>query len=437
MRHPIAKPVPYNRGVVRNPVIPGGLFIDVHPPRKTDRLYEFHIDVAGRPFTWAAAMDRLRATAAGYGSLWHARERFGFRAVNFAIRHVEIWDSVFPLTVLTRIHGPLYKRGFDAAIIRFHYPIHERVRQFFVDRAARMGLTIEIQADTFDRTYSIEGRGHIISFGSGKESRLLLGVLRELGIAPRLATGGTADRPPDLEVEYVDLVRGTTTERTFPGLMAGAAHYYYGATLGTVHVTRPWHQYYDRGSPEGTAAFEGLLRALGVDVRLHVPLVVLPTNRVQHILAARYPELSRHQRSVSEKSEGEKHLEIALAGLYHRVPVPAVGRPEALPRIAERLVRRMRANPRDFGYNGHREIHRREMLALLWRLRDVPWLAHVRPELLPEWDARWIDHIHTYVHPSVDPAWLAVVREYATDYVPGPGEFRVPTPAIISAAGTA
>lgn len=68
--------------------------------------------------------------------------------------------------MLTRDHGPLYNRGFDSAVIRFRYAILERVRQFYVRRAADFGLTVDVEADTFERTYDIRGRGSVISLST-------------------------------------------------------------------------------------------------------------------------------------------------------------------------------------------------------------------------------------------------------------------------------
>ncbi|MGE3518415.1 MAG: hypothetical protein AB7J63_05640 [Vicinamibacterales bacterium] len=404
------------------------LTIEVHPPRKTETLYEFRVDIQGRPLTWGAVAERAKAVASGYGSPFRTTERFGFRAVNYRIQHAEVWDSIFPLYVLTRNHGPLYKKGFDAAVIRFRYPILEAVRQFYVRRAAKFGLSVEVQADTFERTYDIRGRGHVISFGNGKESRLLLGLLRECGVQVRLCTGGAQDRAFDLDVEFSELLQGSPSERVFPGWMTGAAHYYYGSTLTEVHYTQPWHQYYDRSSPQGQAEFNALLHSLGVNLTAYCPLAVLPPNLVQKILSVRYPDLSARQRSVSPRSGSEKQLKLALIHLYHGLDMTAHCAPDLFRATLRRVVESMLARPDDFGYHGSREFSRRETQALLWKVRDHPLVRDVRPQLRPEWDGRWIDHLHRYVHPAVQPEMLAILKEHSTEYDPQPGELRVPTP---------
>jgi hypothetical protein len=407
---------------------PDSLVIEVHRPRKTEALYEFRVDIRGRPLTWHTVRQRAAAVAAGYGSPFRTTERFGFRAVNYTIRHAEVWDSIFPLYVLTRNHGPLYKRGYNAAVIRFRYPILEPVRQFYVRRAEQLGLTIDVQADTFERTYDIRGRGQVISFGNGKESRLLLGLLRELGSAPRLCTGGGADRPADLEVEFSELIQGSTSERVFPGLMSGAAHYYYGSTLTEVHLTHPWHQYYDRASPQGQQEFTRLVLSLGVDLTLHCPLAVAPPNLVQKMLAARYPDLFAFQRSVGEDNRSRKHLKLALLQLYHGLDIQSHCRPDLFRDMLRTFLDKAIAKPDDAGYHGGLDTTNREARALLWRLRDHPLVSHERPRIRPEWEGRWIDHLHRYAHPSVEPEMMEIFREYATEYEPEPGEFRIATP---------
>lgn len=406
----------------------GTLLVDVHLPRKTDTLYEFRVDYHGRPFRWETVKQRAQAVADGYGSPFRTTERFGFRARNYRIQHAEVWDSIFPLHILIRPRGGLYRKSFARGVIRFRYPILEAVRQFYVRRAADFGLTVEVQADTFDRTYEIPGRGCVVSFGNGKESRLLVGLLRELGIEPRLCTGGASDRAADLDVELSDLFQDTNTERALPGLMAGAAHYYYGGTLAEVHYNRPWHAAYDRASPQGQAEFNALLRSLGVDLRMHCPLAPVPTHLIQKILAVRYPALYAHQRSVSARAESEKHFDVALLQLYHGLDISSHCNEALFRRLALEFVEIAVANPDDFGHNNTRLIHRLELRALLWRLRNHPFLSDVRSRLKPEWDGRWVDHIHRYTHPDVEPEMLAIFHEYASDYDPQPGEFVVATP---------
>jgi len=401
----------------------------VRPPIKTPNRYEFRVDVVGRPLTASAVADRIRSVVRGYGSPFRTTLQFGFRAANYTIAHAEVWDSIVPLLFLTRVHGPLYKAQDRAAVIRFRYPILEPVLQFFVRRAANLGLSVEVEADTFERTYDIRGRGSIISFGSGKESRALLGALRELGHAPRLSTGGAADRPVDQpSAEFSHLIQGVTTERKLPGLMAGAAHYYYGSVLGEVHLTTPWQQYYDFASPQGQAELTGLFQSLGVDLTLHAPLAVLPANVVQHLLAARYRDLFAYQRSVTPGSPGEKNLDVSLLKLYRGLAFSSHCSETLFRRLLREFVDRSLAQTVRVGLRPHREVFHREMRAIIWRCRDHPLLSEVRSRIQPEWDARWIDGIHVYANRAVDPAMLEIFRQHAHDYEPGPGEYRVPTP---------
>ena len=261
------------------PVSADTVRLDVYPPVRTAERYEFRCDIRGVPLTLTTAARHVRGVARGVGSPFHDRIHFGFRAVNFRIAHHEVWDSVFPLLFLTRNGGPLFNRGHNSATIRVHYPILEAVRAFYVRRAAHMGIDVTIEADTFERTYDVACTGRMQTFGGGKESRLLFGLLRELGRTPRVTTGGAVHAPADLQtVEVSEPLWGALAERVMPALMSGAAVVYFGGSLAEAFHHRPWHQYYDMASPEGQREFTDLLRSLGIAVALDGPLVVLPPN---------------------------------------------------------------------------------------------------------------------------------------------------------------
>ena len=347
--------------------------------------------------------------------------RFGFRAVNFRIAHHEVWDSVFPLMFLTRNGGPLFNRGHDTATIRVHYPVLEPVRAFYVRRAAAMGLDVTIEADTFERTYDIAGTGSIQTFGGGKESRLLFGLLRELGRTPRVATGGASHAPRDLQaVEVSEPLWGALAERVMPALMSGAAEVYFGGSLGEAFRQCPWHQYYDMASPEGQRELSGLLQSLGVAVSLTGPLVVLPPNLVQRLLSTRYPELAAHQASVPVEQRSEKNLHVALIKLHHGLSFDRHCSAHLFGSTARRFVDQKLARPDDFGFHNFREIFHREMMAILARHRTHPLLGNLGERVPPDWDGSWIDTVHTWVQPQVEPAMLDIFRTEATEFEPAP-----------------
>lgn len=412
--------------------------IDVHPPIKTADRYEFRCDVSGKAFSSADAVHRLKSVLLGFGSPWRTRLRFGFRTPGGRLPHAEVWDSVFPLLFLTRKRGPLFKTRYDTAVIRFHYPILERVREFLVRRAANCGLSISVEADTFERTYDIRGAGHVQAFGGGKESRLIYGLLRDTGRTPRLSTGGVRNRPRDLSpVEISEPLAGVLGECLMPGLMSGAAHFYFGGSMAAAHLHRPWHQYYDFASPQGVRELSDLLQSLGIGLTLHSPLVVLPYNLTQKILMTRYPELAAHQVSVSHERATEKNLCVSLLKLYHGAPIAPQCSDQLFRRLADEFVTARLARPHDFGFNAYRMVAHREMMAIMARRADHPVLDTVRPRIPSEWDESWIDFIHTYMDPDPDPALLEIFREYAQDYEPAAGDFRVAVPDARESMGRA
>ena len=396
--------------------------LDVYRPIKTVDRYEFRCDVSGVPLTLRTAARRARALARGFGSPFRDRLRFGFHATNFRIAHHEVWDSVFPLMFLTRNGGPLFNRGYDSAVIRVHYPLLEAVRAFYVRRAACMGLDITIEAATYERTWDSARAGAIQTFGGGKESRLLFGLLREVGHTPRLATAGAGNAPPDLQpVEVSEPLWGALAEWVLPALMSEAAKVYVGGSLGEAVRQQPWQQYYDLASPEGQQSFNALMLSLGIGVALAGPLVVLPPNLVQRTLSARYPALAAHQASVPAGRRSEKNLHVALIKLHHGLPFDDHCPPALFTTLVRAFVDDKLARPDDFGFHGFREPFHREMMAILARHRAHPLLREVGARVPAEWEATWIDGVHTYMHPQVDPALLALLLADTPEYVPAPG----------------
>lgn len=409
-------------GAVSSPA--GPVRLDVHPPIRTVDRYEFRCEVRGVPLSLTTAARRVRALARQLESPFRDQLRFGFRAVNFRIAHHEVWDSVFPLMFLTRNGGPLFNRGHRTAVIRLHYPILEPVRAFYVRRATQMGLDVRIEADTFERTYGVAGSGRMQTFGGGKESRLLFGLLRELGRTPRVTTGGAGHAPADVgPVEVSEPLWGALAERVMPALMSGAAQVYFGGSLGEACRQLPWHQYYDMASPEAQREFNSLLQSLGIGVALEGPLVVLPPNLVQRLLSTRYPELAAHQVSAPVEQRSEKNLHVALIKLHHGLRFDQHCSPALLASLAGAFVDEKLARPDNFGFRNCREVFHREMMAILARHRAHPLLRAAGDRVPSTWDAAWIDGVHTYVHPHADAGMLDTFLGAAPAYVPAPGGF--------------
>ncbi len=181
-------------------------------------------------------------------------------------------------------------------------------------------------------------------------------------------------------------------------------------------------------SPQGQRELSALFHSLGIDLTLHGPLVVLPSNLVQQVLSARYPDLAAHQMSVPAGRPTEKNLHVSLLKLHHGLPIEGQCSEPLFRRLAQAFVREKLSRPDTFGFNNYREVFHREMMAILARHRDHALLIDVRARIPDAWDASWIDAIHTYVHPAAEPAALQVFSAYARDYAPATGEFRVRTP---------
>lgn len=412
------------------------LRVDVPRPVKTPERYEFRCEVSGNPPSLRSVTRRVLSVvrrSVRRRALRHGPGHFGFRATNFEITHSDLWDSVFPLMYLTRNGGPLYRTEFDTAVVRVRYPLEATIADFFVRRAAHFGLNITLEADLVTRQFDWPTSGRVQPFGGGKDSRALYGLLSELGQAPRLSTSGAAHRPPDLrDVQLSEPIGGSLTEKIMPSLMSGAAHFYFGGSLNDSHWRDPWQQYYDMASPEGHQQLTALFRSVGVDLTLHGPLILLPANVIQHLLATRYPDLAVHQVSTTAGRANEKNLHISLAKLHHGLPFEWHCPAPLFRRLLRQFVSEKTARPDEFGYHGNREVFHREMMAILARHRDDPRLSDVAARIPHSWGGTWIDAVHLYVHPKVEPDALAIFRTVAVDYEPGPGDFVVATPPVQS-----
>ncbi len=177
------------------------LVIDVPAPSRTEDRYEFRCRIRMRRTPVQRLLRRRPPRQRLRRHSVPGTVRFGFTTTGPAIDHHPIWDSFYPLFYLTRNGGPLFDTGHREATIRFEYPVSATVRDFFVHRAREMGTELSVTAATTHATFDDRGSDrHVLAFGGGKDSRMLLGALRELGLDPLIVTTG-AENVPDLPEE--------------------------------------------------------------------------------------------------------------------------------------------------------------------------------------------------------------------------------------------
>ena len=253
----------------------------------------------------------------------------------------------------------------------------------------------------------------MLAFGGGKDSRTILGLLREVGIEPRvvISQDGMVRPPPGSLLTQP--LHGVLADRLMPGLMSLGRHLYVGHGLGEVHLRQTWQQYYDCGALVGRQQLSALLSGLGVTTDVHAPLSVLPYNITQRILFERYPDLYVDQTSSPPERRSDKTLHVALLKLYHGLPHLDAIEPELFPVLLHGFVERQARAPQDHGYRDARETIDLEMRSIIWRMREHEAMTGIRGRIPPSWDGPWIDYIHDYVDPGVDPAFLDIFRDYA------------------------
>jgi len=290
--------------------------IDVQVPLRTTTAYEFTCEVRPRRSLRQRLSRHRGDVPTGSSEL-----RFGYHATNFEIEHHDAWDGFYALYFLTRNGGPLFARGYDRAHIRLHFPVATVVRRFFIRRAADFGIDITVEAPTAPLRLDRPTRGHVLAFGGGKDSRLILGLLHESGVEPEVITSMPA-RASDIPAALVTKsVHGAIADRLMPGLMRLPRHFYYGGGLGEVQLRTPWQQHYDIASRTGRDQLAGLLATLGAEIEVHAPTVVLPANLAQRILYERYPELFAGQQSTRPEAQSNKNLHVALIRMLHGLPL--------------------------------------------------------------------------------------------------------------------
>lgn len=412
------------------------LIIDVATPLRTDDRYAFecriHRQRSLRHRLRHPGVDR-RALPAGVPEV----VRFGFRTTGWRLEHHPVWDAIYPLMALTRYGGPLFgakrpplgaKR--QQAVIRLAFPVPRQVSDFFVQRAHDFGIEVSIEAKPSDASFEGTATGAVLAFGGGKESRVVLGMLREVGRDP-LIVSSWAHNVPDLPDAKVSEPSGIAlVDRLIPAFMQRGTELHVGGTIGGAQRTTPWHRYYDVSSPIPMRQTSALLASVGLPTRMQVPLAISPPNIGQWVLHDRYPELFRHQFSTRDEQETEKNLHVALCRLHHAIAYEQQCPPELFARLLDRFVTRELREPDAFGVRGEREVISREMRAIIHRHRAEAPFAPVRDLIPDDWAGDWIDYLHPGIDPAADPALVGILGQYARPVEEAPADarlWRIPT----------
>jgi hypothetical protein len=416
--------------------------IEVYPPQKSDDLYKFEyrisdskkVDIENFQQRLKAKIRVLRGKKPKGKSKSPVEQGgscyFGFKAVNFNIQHSDIWDSVYPLMYLTRNGGPIYGK-YDAVTIEFKYAILGPVRDFYLRRAKEFGIEIDLVGPIYETKYDIPTSGHAVAFGGGKDSRLISGILDDIGYEHSLyssmnlkGTNFAVDLDANISQPIGDF---SLANRVIIALMSRCNKVYFGLGLGECGLNKPWLQYYDF-SPKPLKEFSRLLASLGVDIECIAPLSVLPYNIIQKILVEKYPGLYEGQLSVNPEEKSEKNLHVSLCKAYHGIDFKQHCSEELFRSLLSDFVQKHIENPNDFGFRNYREIFSKEMRCIIYNLREHSLFEGVR-ELIPsEWGGCWIDYIHSYAYPEIDPKFLAVLTEYAKGIEQCPPEHRYVIP---------
>ncbi len=384
------------------------LVIDVATPLRADDRYAFECRIGRRRPLRQRLLRPTSTTSLPRGV--PDVVRFGFRTTGWRLEHHPVWDAIYPLMALTRQDGPLYGTRHREATIRFGYPIPVQVRDFYLQRAHDLGLEVAIEARTTSATFDGTATGGVLLFGGGKESRVLLGMLREVGPDPVIVSSWARTVPDTPEALVSEPSGIALVDRLMPGLMQRGEQLYVGGTLGGSRRTTPWHRYFDVSSPLAMREMSGLLASVGLPTRMRVPLAIAPPNIGQWVLHDRYPDLFRHQRSTRDGQQTEKNLHVALCRYHHAIPYEQQCPPELFDRLLERFVAR---EVREADPPADREVISREMRAIVHRHRTEPAFARVRDRIPDAWAGDWIDHLHPYVDPDTEPELAAILGRYA------------------------
>jgi hypothetical protein len=419
--------------------------IAIFPPTKTSQKYEFRC-LADHTNSNDSSLDKLKRDAKFHvkklimrvapklSSGFYGVSNFGFVASNFEITHLDVWDSIYPLMHLIRGVAEEYKIGkpiigdrYSKCHIVFLYPVLENVRAFYIKRAADFGLDITIEGPTFNRTYNVTTAGDALAFGGGKDSRLVYGVLMEIGSRPAIYNVNHGC-PDIVDAKIAKSTSYGLTNRIMPALMSLSRRVYFGGALGEAFLYNPWQEYYEWSAVAPMKEFSSLMSSLGIEMQFIAPLSILPYNIIQNILFQRYPEIYKYQQSVSPQERSAKNLHVSLCKLYHQIDFSEHCSLELFKELLKKFVVEQISNPEDFGYRNEREVIVKEERSIIYRLRDHPLLNEVKDSIPKSWDGEQIDYIHTYVYPGIDANILNIFSKYAKDIeesLPA-GDWRIP-----------
>ncbi|MCP5418094.1 MAG: hypothetical protein H6965_13455 [Chromatiaceae bacterium] len=410
------------------------------PPEKSDRKYQFRylIDTPNQKTDLVSRLKRemkfhlKRVLLSIYPKLakkLYGIRSFGYVAENFEIRHLEVWDSLYPFMHLLRGGGPIFGSSYTKCHFVFCYPVLQEVRNFYTERAGDYGLNLTVEGKTFDRVYDVTTNGNAMAFGGGKDSRLVYGVLKEIGCEPVLYNANPgSDEVPDLNVKRVKTLQYGITNRIMPAFMSLSRNIFLGNGLGEAHLYHPWQEYYEWAGTEPMKKFSAMMSTLGIEMEVFSPVAVLPYNVIQKILFERYPELYRYQYSVSPEDESEKNLHVALLEIYHGIDFSKHCSEALFRKLLKGFVDEQAANPESYGYRRLREVIRNEMRSIIYKMKDHRLFAEVKGSVPDSWNGDWIDYIHTYINPDIDSRILEIYSQYAKkieDVLP-PGEGYLP-----------
>lgn len=368
--------------------------IKISRPKKTLSSYQFQIEV--------------------YSSKQEDnRHVIGILDSNFEIPHHEVWDSVLPLMYATRNGGPIFNKTSEPVQIEIDYPVATAAADFFEQRSHNMGLDVSIVSPRKLITFDLSTKGDVLLFGGGKDSRLLLGSLQEIGKNPTIVSARGSEYASDLEgVKSYQTIGFSMPLRIVPGLMLRPKNVYHGSGLGEVHLHTPWQKFFDISAPQPLFETSQMLKSLGLDISFEVPQCVLPFNVVQKILAQRYPELYEKQISVKKEATTAKNLHISLLERYHGLSHEGHCSEMLFRKLLDRFIARSTATTQ-FGFRDNQQVIAMEKQGIIRSLLDrgdLNWLNMVPPS---HWEANWINKIHTYCNPDLQPEFLSIYKQYA------------------------
>lgn len=376
------------------------LFIKVEKPYKSDQEYSFSIGQSD-------------------GGQKQAIQKIGFCNTNFPIPHHPIWDSFYPLMFITRNGGPVFNTNYREVIVSFDYVTSEDVVSFFQNRAKNFGFELYVTTKTAEIHLDKKTSNDLVLFGGGKDSRLILGMLKEFGLDPIVCSAKGSHYAQDIPNALTyDTFNFAMPARIVPAMMLCPKNIFYGAGLGEVHETFPWHQFMDISTPNALKETSDLFMSVGANINFHTPASVLPYNLIQKILALRYPLLHKRQISVERNkpgnSGGHKLTLVVLCHLYHGLDYSNVADRDVFLHHGHNLLEKYKNDPEKMlGFRRNYEIIIREIIALMFETNkqnkvekfDADWL----------WQEPWIDYVHPYQNPGLDTQFFELYSEYAQD----------------------